>query len=128
MAKEALFLAQHASKVYIIVRKDVLELSRRITLVMKEPKIEVLFKKEVAEITGNKVSKDPLKSDVSLVQGCLSRLVNCLPRNSRSRLGSHHAKEIIINRHSETNVAGRTPVVTAPIPSSSRLLPGQPRV
>ncbi len=110
-AKEALFLAQHASKVYIIVRKDVLRAEpANHALVMKEPKIEVLFKEEVAEITGNKsVERIRLKSGRELeVQGVFVAIGQLPSTELAQSLGVtlNAKKEIIINRHSETNVAG----------------------
>ncbi len=52
-AKEALFLSEHASKVYIIVRKDFLRAEPiNAARVEKNNKIEVLYKTEIEEIVG----------------------------------------------------------------------------
>ena len=53
-AKEALFLSEHASKVYIIVRRDVLRAEpingQRVN---QNPKIEILFNSELEKILGS---------------------------------------------------------------------------
>lgn len=110
-AKESLFLAQHASKVYIIVRKDVLRAEpANYKLVMNEPKIEILFKEEIEEIMGTKnVEKVRLKSGRELdVQGVFVAIGQLPLTDLAESLGAelNAKKEIVINRHSETSVPG----------------------
>lgn len=110
-AKEALFLAQHASKVYVIVRKDVLRAEpANHKLVMNEPKIEILFKEEVAEITGTEsVERVRLNSGKELeLQGVFVAIGQIPSTELATQLGAqlNEKKEIIINRHSETSVPG----------------------
>ncbi len=110
-AKEALFLAQHASKVYVIVRKDVLRAEpANHKLVMSEPKIEVLFKEEVEEIMGSKsVEKVRLKSGRELdLEGVFVAIGQIPSTELAAQIGVelNDKKEIKINRHSETSVPG----------------------
>lgn len=110
-AKEALFLAQHASKVYLIVRKDVLRAEpANLKLIEKEPKIEILFKEEVAEIMGSQnVEKIRLKSGKELEMHGVFVAIGQIPLTDLAvPLGVelNGKGEIMINRHSETNVGG----------------------
>lgn len=110
-AKESLFLAQHASKVYIIVRKDILRAEpANYKLVMSEPKIQVLFKEEIAEIFGTtSVEGVRLKSGKQLDLEGVFVAIGQLPSTELAvQLGAalNDKKEIVINRHSETSVPG----------------------
>ena len=62
-AKEALFLAEHATKVYIIVRRDILRAEPiNAERISKTDKIEILYKTEIEEISGTtKVEKIKFK-------------------------------------------------------------------
>jgi thioredoxin reductase (NADPH) len=110
-AKEALFLAQHAVKVYVIVRKDVLRAEpANMKLIEQEPKIEVLFREEVAEILGSQsVEKVRLKSGKELEAEGVFVAIGQIPLTDLAvSLGVelNERGEIKINRHSETNVLG----------------------
>jgi thioredoxin reductase (NADPH) len=110
-AKEALFLAQHAAKVYVIVRKGVLRAEpANHRLVMSEPKIEVLFNEEVAEIRGGAgVENVLLKSGRELaLEGVFVAIGQIPSTDLAASIGVtlNDKKEIMINRHSETNVPG----------------------
>lgn len=110
-AKEALFLAQHASKVYLIVRKDVLRAEpANLKLIEKEPKIEILFKEEVAEIMGSQnVEKIRLKSGKELEMHGVFVAIGQIPLTDLAAslgVALNPKGEIMINRHSETNVGG----------------------
>ncbi len=110
-AKEALFLAQHATKVYLIVRKDVLRAEpANLKLIEQEPKIEILFGEEVAEILGGEsVEKIRLKSGKELAMQGVFVAIGQIPLTELAvPLGVELSTkgEIKINRHSETNIAG----------------------
>ncbi|MEK7672425.1 MAG: FAD-dependent oxidoreductase [Patescibacteria group bacterium] len=116
-AKEALFLSEHASKVYIIVRKDVLRAEPiNGERVKQNPKIEVVFNSELEEIMGeNNVQKVRFKTGAGKYSGqelpmqgvfvAIGHLAQTeLAKQIDVALNSH--EEIIINRRTETNVRG----------------------
>ncbi len=117
-AKESLFLSEHAEKVYIIVRKDVLRAEPiNAARVEKNPKIEVLYKSEIEEILGNeKVEKIRFKSGTGgkyegqelAMEGVFLAIGHDAQTGLAKELGVElNAKgEIIINRRTETNVKG----------------------
>ncbi|RMF07334.1 thioredoxin reductase [Candidatus Woesearchaeota archaeon] len=114
-AKEALILAEHASKVYIIARGDHLKaepINRK--RVEENPKIEVILKTNVTEIFGDKTvtgvkldnpynGKDILELSAVFVE------IGQIPQTELAKeLGVElNAKgEIIIDRDSKTNMEG----------------------
>lgn len=110
-AKEALFLAQHAKKVYVIVRKNFMRAEpRNMDLLLKTPNAEVLYETEIAEILGtDNVEKVRLKSGQELeMQGVFMAIghipLTDLAKDLGVQLNNHG--EIMINRRSETNLPG----------------------
>ncbi len=110
-AKESLFLAEHASKVYIIVRKDVLRAEPiNAKRVEQNPKIEVLYGAEIEEILGtDRVEKVRFKGGKELE---LSGVFMAIGHDAQTELAAglgvalNDKKEIIINRKTETNIPG----------------------
>jgi len=113
-AKEALFLAEHAAKVYIFVRKDVLRAEpRNQDLIDKSDKIEIKFGTEIAEVlpeeTGAKVGKVKLKSGEELpMDGVFLAIGHIAQTELAGKLGAelNEKGEIKIDRHSTTNLPG----------------------
>lgn len=110
-AKEALFLSEHASKVYIIVRKDVLRAEPiNAVRVEKNAKIEILYRTEIEEISGEaSVEKIRLKSGVEMeMQGVFVAIGHDAQTDLAKELGValNEKNEIIINRKAETNLPG----------------------
>jgi thioredoxin reductase (NADPH) len=117
-AKEAIFLAEHASKVYIIVRRDVLRAEpRNQKLIDENKKIEILFNTQIAEVladnSGKKVGKMKLsggKFDGKEVpvDGIFLAIGHVAQTELAKDLGVelNEKGEIKINRHSETNLPG----------------------
>ena len=110
-AKEALFLSQHASKVYIIARKNALRAEpANLKMIEQEPKIEILFEEEVMEILGSQsVEKIRLKSGKELdMQGVFVAIGQIPLTDLAASIGVelNEKNEIKINRHSETNIPG----------------------
>lgn len=113
-AKEAIFLAEHASKVYIIVRRDVLRAEpRNQELIDKSDKIEILFKTEIAEIlpdeSGKKVGRLKFKDGREIpMDGVFLAIGHVAQTEVAEALGValNEKGEIKINRHSETNLPG----------------------
>ncbi len=116
-AKEALFLSEHASKVYIIVRKDILRAEPiNAERVKNNTKIEILFKSEIAEISGDKsVEKIKFKDGEGKFSGKELEMhgvfvaIGHIPQTELAKslgvkLNDHG--EIIINRKTETNIPG----------------------
>jgi len=117
-AKEAIFLAEHASKVYIIVRRDILRADpRNQKLIEGNSKIEILFNTEIAEVladeSGKKVGKIRIKGgkfdgqDLS-VDGIFMAIGHVAQTDLAAKLGVELSEksEIKINRHGETNIPG----------------------
>lgn len=116
-AKEALFLSEHASKVYIIVRKDILKAEPlNAKRVEQNPKIEILFNTEVESISGTKsMEKIKIKEGKGKLSGQeleMQGIFMAIGQDPQTELAKNlgvalNAKnEIIINRKSETNVRG----------------------
>ena len=117
-AKEAIFLSEHASKVYLIVRKDFLRAEPlNAKRVEENEKIEVLFKTELAEIIGQEhVEKVKFKDDTGSeyagktidMDGVFMAIGHDAQTEIAEDLGVklNEKKEIIIDRHSATNLPG----------------------
>lgn len=109
-AKEALLLAEYASKVYVISRSHLHPEPVNLERVKANPKIECLSQSEVAEIQGNnKVEKVILKDGKELAMDGVFIAIGHIPLSDIAEsLGVkvNHHKEIEINRKSETNISG----------------------
>ncbi|PIZ75083.1 thioredoxin-disulfide reductase [Candidatus Peregrinibacteria bacterium CG_4_10_14_0_2_um_filter_38_24] len=116
-AKEALFLTEHASKVYIIVRSDVLRAEPiNAKSVETNPKIEVLYNTEIEEILGSeKVEKIKFKAGKGTYSGKeleLSGVFLAIGHIAQTALAKdlgvelNNKGEIKINKKSETNLVG----------------------
>ncbi|MFA6305514.1 MAG: FAD-dependent oxidoreductase [Candidatus Gracilibacteria bacterium] len=116
-AKEALFLTEHASKVYIVVRKDVLRAEPiNAKAIEQNPKIEVLYNTEIEEILGGeKVEKVKFKAGGGKYSGKeieLSGIFLAIGHTAQTDLAKglgvelNERGEIKINRKSETNLKG----------------------
>lgn len=116
-AKEALFLSEHAKKVYIIVRKDILRAEPiNGQRVAKNKKIEVLFKSEIEEIIGTtKVEKIRFKPGEGKFSGQeipMDGVFLAIGHDAQTELAEqlgvelNEKKEIKINRKTETNIKG----------------------
>lgn len=110
-AKEAIFLSEHASKVYVIVRKNFMRAEpRNMELMEQHEKIEILYEEEVEEIMGgDSVEKMKLKSGKELEMHGVFVAIGHIPLTDLAKdlgvtLNGHG--EIIINRKSETNLPG----------------------
>ena len=116
-AKEALFLSEHASKVYIIVRRDVLRAEpingQRVN---QNPKIEILFNSELEKILGSsnveKVLFKPGKGKHSEKELEMQGVFMAIGHDAQTELAKqvgvelNEKNEIIIYRRAETNVRG----------------------
>lgn len=110
-AKESLFLAEHASKVYIIVRRDVLRAEPiNADRIGKNPKIEILYNTEIEEISGTaKVEKIKLKSGEEIAVDGVFLAIGHLAQTDLTEgldVELNEKSEIKINRKSETNIPG----------------------
>lgn len=116
-AKEALFLSEHASKVYIIVRRDVLRAEPiNAERVKQNKKIEVLFKTQVEEIIGKekmekvrfKVGEAKYSGKELEMQGIFMAIGQDPQTELAKQIGVelNEKNEIKINRRSETNIRG----------------------
>lgn len=110
-AKEALFLSEHASKVYIFVRKDVLRAEPvNADRIAKNDKIEIKYQTEIEEILGsNKVEKVKLKGGEEMeMDGIFVAVGHTSLSELAEKLGVelNEKKEIKINRRTETNLPG----------------------
>lgn len=116
-AKEALFLSEHASKVYIVVRRDVLRAEPiNAQRVEQNKKIEVLFNTEVEQIFGSKSmekvkfkeGKGKLSGQEIEMQGIFMAIGQDPQTELAKGLGValNGKNEIMINRKTETNVKG----------------------
>ncbi len=110
-AKEALFLAQNARKVYIIYRGEEIRaepINKK--RVLEEKKIEIINKTTITEIKGDTTVKSVIFNNGKEfpVDGVFIEVGS----NPESKLAINigvkinEKKEILINRKSETNVAG----------------------
>ncbi len=116
-AKEALFLSEHASKVYIIVRSNILRAEPiNAKSVEKNPKIEVLYTTEVEEILGTekveKIRFKPGKGTYSGKELEMSGVFLAIGQIAQTDLAKeigvevNERGEIKINKKSETNLLG----------------------
>jgi thioredoxin reductase (NADPH) len=116
-AKEALLLAERASKVYIIVRRDVLRAEPiNAERISKTPKIEILYKTEIEEILGTaKVEKIKIKKGEGKfsgqeipMDGVFLAIGHSAQTDLVKELGVelNDKNEIKISRKSETNIPG----------------------
>jgi thioredoxin reductase (NADPH) len=110
-AKEALFLSEHASKVYIVVRKDILKAEPiNAERIKKNDKIEILYKTEIEEVLGTeKVEKIKLKDGKEMeMDGVFMAIGHIAQTELAKTLGVelNEKGEIKINRKSETNIPG----------------------
>lgn len=110
-AKEAMFLSEHAAKVYLIVRKDFLRAEpSNLKQVETNPKIEVLFKTELEEVIGtDKVEKVKFKGGEELaMDGVFMAIGHDAQTDLAKDLGVelNEKNEIKINRKSATNMKG----------------------
>jgi thioredoxin reductase (NADPH) len=110
-AKEAIFLSEHAKKVYLIVRRDVLRAEPiNADHIDKNDKIEILYKTEIEEIIGtDKVEKVKFQGGKELpMDGVFLAIGHIAQTDLAKNLGVdlNSRGEIKINRKSETNVPG----------------------
>lgn len=110
-AKEALLLSEHAKKVYVFVRRNVLRAEPvNGDRVAKNDKIEVRYETEIAEILGvDKVQKIRFKSGEDMDMDAVFVAIGHIPLSDiADKLGVelNDHKEIKINRNSETNLPG----------------------
>jgi thioredoxin reductase (NADPH) len=109
-AKEALLLAEHAAKVYIIARTTLHPEPINLDRVKANDKIEVLENSEIAEILGDtKVEKIRLKDGRELLMNGVFVAIGHIPLSNLAedlgaKLNDH--KEIEINRKAETSMPG----------------------
>lgn len=109
--KEALFLTEHASKVTMIVRKDVLRAEPiNIKLLESNSKIEVKYQTELMEILGtDRVNGVRFKNgDEMPVDGIFYAIGHNAQTDIAKELGVavNEKSEIIVNRKAETNLHG----------------------
>lgn len=117
-AKEAIFLSEHASKVYIIVRKDILRAEpSNAKSIEKNDKIEILYKSEISEILGSQsVEKIRFKEGTGgkysgkelALNGIFMAIGHTAQTDLAKEIGVelNEKGEIKTNRHSETNLKG----------------------
>lgn len=111
-AKEALLLAEHCPKVYLIVRGTTLraEPVNFDRVQAQKDRIEILFQTEIQEIVGEKkVEKVTLKNGLELpLQGIFVAIGHLALSGLAEKLGVglNDKKEIVINRSSQTSMPG----------------------
>lgn len=111
-AIESLIMAQHSAKIYHIVRKDILRAEPiNYKRMMENPKIEVRYQTEIAEIKGegNKVTAIVLKSGETLqMDGVFIAVGHVALSGIAKAMGVEvsAAGEIKIDRKSQTNIPG----------------------
>lgn len=110
-AKEALFLAEQASKVYVFVRGDAMTAEPiNAERIAKNEKIEVMYKTEIVEISGgDKVEKVKLKDGREMdMDGIFVAIGHKALSEVAANLGValNTRGEIVINRKTETNLPG----------------------
>jgi thioredoxin reductase (NADPH) len=110
-AKEALFLAQNAKKVYIIYRgKEIRAEPINKKRVLENDRIEIIYNKKVIEIKGDTSVKSVIfdSGEEFDVDGAFIE-VGSIPNSAIAQevgVNINQKLEIIINRKSETNVPG----------------------
>ena len=116
-AKEAIFLSEHAKKVYLIVRKDILRAEpSNAERIKKNEKIEILYKTEIEEVLGgDNVEKVKFKETEGKhsgqemdMEGVFMAIGHISQTDLAKELGVelNEKAEIKINRKSETNIPG----------------------
>lgn len=114
-AKEALLLAQHAKKVYIIYRRDKLRaepiICNRVNDKISEGKIEFVTNTNVIEVLGddNRISGVKLDTGNELSLDGLFIEIGLIPRTDLVKslgVDLNERGEIIVNREMKTNVNG----------------------
>lgn len=114
-AKEALFLAEHGRKVYIIYRGDKIRPEpHNAKLIEKNPKIEVITNTNITEIQGDKmVTKVILDKEhngsTELEMHAVFGAIGHIPLSGLAKemgVELNEKNEIKINRDAETNVPG----------------------
>lgn len=116
-AKEALFLAEHAAKVYIIVRKYILRAEPiNAERISKNSKIEILYKTEIEEISGTeKVEKLKFKQGEGKYSGQelpMDGVFLAIGHSAQTDLAKdlgvelNEKNEIKISRKAQTNIPG----------------------
>ena len=110
-AKEALFLANHASKVYIIYRRDEIRAEPiNKQRVLQTENIELIYNTNIVEIKGNEKVKSVIfdNGEVFDVNGVFIEIGSVPNSELAKQIGveKNEKQEIIINRKSETNIAG----------------------
>lgn len=110
-AKEALFLSQHAKKVYIIYRgKEIKAEPINKKRILENEKIEIIYNTEIVEIIGNSsVNSIKFKNGEKFPVDGVFVEIGSIP-NSKIAIDLgvkvNNKNEIIINRRSETNIPG----------------------
>jgi thioredoxin reductase (NADPH) len=117
-AKEALFLTQHAKKVYMIYRREKIRPEpinlKRVQALVKKGKIEIITNTNITEIKGetmaNKVIFDkPYKGKKEFTLDGLFIAIGWIPKSDlAAKLGVKltKGKNIIVDRWSATNISG----------------------
>lgn len=117
-AKEAIFLSEHAKKVYLVVRRDVLRAEPiNAARISKNEKIEILYKTELAEILGGEsVEKVKFRQGTGsenagkemAMDGVFMAIGHLAQTELAKELGVslNEQGEIKINRRAETNIPG----------------------
>lgn len=114
-AKEALFIAKHASKVYIFNRGEKIHPEPvNLRLIDTNPKIEVLDKINVVRITGDKLvrevefDREANDSKTMKIDGVFGAIGHIPLSDLAAKMGVEldEQKHIKINRNAETNVRG----------------------
>jgi thioredoxin reductase (NADPH) len=114
-AKEAILLAQHAKKVYIIYRGEKIRPEPvNAKLIEKNKKIEIINNTNITEIKGEKfvnkviLDKEYKKSNELELQGVFGAIGH-IPLSdlaAKLKVNINKKKEIIIDRESRTNIKG----------------------
>ena len=110
-AKEALYLTQHAKKVYIIYRKDEIRAEPiNKQRVLENNKIKIIYNTNIKEIKGNeKVESVIFDNDEGFKVDGVFIEIGTLPNSKLAKqlgVATNEKDEIIINRRSETNIPG----------------------
>ncbi|MBS3131762.1 FAD-dependent oxidoreductase [Candidatus Woesearchaeota archaeon] len=114
-AKEAILLAQHAGKVYIIYRGEKIRPEPyNVKLIEKNPKIAVITNTNITEIKGDKMVKSVVldreyKGKTELAMDGIFGAIGHIPLSDlAAKIGVkiNDKKEIIIDRDSRTNIPG----------------------
>jgi thioredoxin reductase (NADPH) len=109
-AKEALLLAEHSAKVYVISRTHLHPEPVNLERVKANPKIELLDNAEVEEISGDdRVRQVKLNNGKILELEGLFIAIGLTPHSELAdKIGVklNEKREIIVNRRAETNVPG----------------------